>query len=216
MSVIKVLLADDHALVRCGIRALLERISDVEIVGEAASGVEALRLIEQRKPDVALVNISMPELNGLETAARAIKEHPRTRIIIFSMHADEEYVRRALLLGASGYLVKTADRAELELAIRAVARGEKWLSPRVSSGVVAAFSRGDVASSPAASLTPRQRETLQLIAEGHSTKEIACRLGLSAKTVESHRAQLMRRLGARNVPALVRCAIRLRLVPPEL
>jgi DNA-binding NarL/FixJ family response regulator len=209
-----VLLADDHALVRSGIRALLESVPEVEVVGEAANGIEALRLIEERRPDVALMNISMPELNGLETTERAARDHPRTRILIFSMHADEEYVRRALFVGAAGYLVKSADRRELELAVRAVARGEGWLSPAVSNAVVAALSRRDAVTGSFELLTSRQREVLQLIAEGHSTKEIATRLRLSPKTVESHRAQLMQRLGVRSVAGLVRCAMRLGIVPP--
>jgi DNA-binding NarL/FixJ family response regulator len=215
MSTVRVLIADDHGLVRSGIRALLERIPDVEIVGEAANGIEALRLIGEFRPDVALVNISMPELNGLETTERAVREHPRTRVLIFSMHADDEYVRRALHVGAAGYLVKTADRSELELAIRAVARGETWISPTVSTADVSALSRDQAMAGPFESLTPRQREILQLIAEGNSTKEIASRLRLSPKTVESHRAQLMQRLGVRGIPALVRWAIRLRIVSLE-
>jgi DNA-binding NarL/FixJ family response regulator len=212
---LSVLLADDHSLVRSAIRALLETIPEVEVVAEAANGIEALRLIEKHDPDVALVNISMPELNGLEATERAAKEHPRTRILIFSMHAEEEYVRRAFHVGAAGYLVKTGDRSELELAIRAVARGESWLSPGVSNAVVPALKQNEGMADAFESLTSRQRQILQLIAEGHSTKEIASRLRLSPKTVESHRAQLMQRLGVRGVPALVRCAIRLRIVPSE-
>lgn len=214
MSTARVLLADDHALVRAGLRALLESFPGIEIVGEAANGREALRLVEVHRPDVALVNISMPELNGLEATGRAATQQGRTRFLLFSMHADEEYVRRAFELGAAGYLLKTADRNELEMAIRAVARGDSWLSPGVSRTVLDALRRGEPLASPFEVLTSRQREVLQLVAEGLSTKEIARRLGLSVKTVESHRAQLMLRLGVRGVPGLVRCAIRLGIVAP--
>jgi DNA-binding NarL/FixJ family response regulator len=209
---LRIVLADDHGLVRAGFRALLAGCSDVDVVGEAADGHEALRLIEELDPDVALVDISMPGLNGLETTARASKEYPRTRILVLSMHADEEYVRQALTIGAAGYLLKNADRIELELAVRAVARGDSWLSPAVSKPVVAAYARrGDDRKGPFDVLTPRQRETLQLIAEGHSTKDIAHRLSLSIKTVETHRAQLMDRLGIHDVQGLVRYAIRVGL-----
>ena len=160
------------------------------------------------------MNISMPGLNGLEVTMRAVKQHPRTRIIVLSMHADEEYVRRALLAGASGYLLKSADLREL--AVRAVARGETWLSGGVSKALADALARGEAPKRGALDvLTPRQREILQLVAEGHSTKQIAQRLHLSPKTVETHRTQLMERLGVRGVPALVRCAIRLGIVRPE-
>ena len=157
----------------------------------------------------------MPGLNGLETVARAQKESLRTRVLLLSMHKDEEYVRRALLSGAAGYLLKDADRTELELAVRAVARGDTWLSPGISR-VVAAFARGEGAPrGPLELLTRRQREVLQLVAEGHSTKEIAHRLELSAKTVDTHRAQLMERLGVHGVPALVRYALRVGMVRDE-
>ena len=197
MSTARILLADDHALMRAGIRSLLEECAGLEVVGEAADGYEALQLMRELRPDVALVDISMPGLNGLETAARAQKESPRTRVLLLSMHKDEEYVRRALLSGAAGYLLKDADRTELELAVRAVARGEG--APR----------------GPLELLTRRQREVLQLVAEGHSTKEIAHRLELSAKTVDTHRAQLMERLGVHGVPALVRYALRVGMVRDE-
>lgn len=217
MSSLRILLADDHTLVRAGFRALLDGIPDFEVVGEADNGHEALRLIGELNPDVAIVDISMPELNGLETTARATKEYPRTRIAILSMHADEEYVRQALASGAAGYLLKNASKMELELAVRAVARGENWLSSGVSKPVVAAYTRGgDAPRGPFEVLTPRQREVLQLIAEGHSTKEIAQRLGLSGKTVETHRAQIMDRLGIHGVQGLVRYAIRAGIVGSDV
>jgi DNA-binding NarL/FixJ family response regulator len=214
---LRTLLADDHALVRAGLRALLEEMADVEVVAEAADGHEALRLIGELKPDVCFLDISMPGLNGLETAARVAREHPRTRVIILSMHVDDEYVRRALMAGAAGYLLKNSDRSELEMALRAVARGESWLTPEVSTRVVAAYARGEIPaeSGPFELLTGRQREVLQLIAEGLSTKEIAARLNLSVKTVETHRAELMERLDIHGVAGLVRYAMRVGIVHPE-
>jgi DNA-binding NarL/FixJ family response regulator len=209
-------LADDHALVRAGFRELLRRFPDFEVVGESADGHDALRLIGELDPTVVLMDVSMPNLNGLEVTRRVTKEHPRVRVIILSMHADEEYVRSALASGAAGYLLKSASEGELELAVRAVARGDSWLSSGVSKPVIAAYARGsDPGDGPFDVLTPRQREVLQLIAEGHSTKEIALHLGLSIKTVETHRAQVMERLGVRGVQGLVRYAIRRGIVPPE-
>jgi DNA-binding NarL/FixJ family response regulator len=214
VSRIRVLLADDHALVREGIRSLLDGLADVQVVAEAADGREALRLVAQHQPDVALVDISMPGLNGLEVVASARKDHPRTRIVVLSMHKDDEYVQRALRWGAAGYLLKSATCQELEMAVRAVARGEIWLSSSVSQPVVTTYLRAGESSSVEA-LSSRQRQVLQLIAEGHSTKEIAQRLGLSVKTVEGHRTQLTERLGIHGIPGLVRYAIRVGLVSPE-
>lgn len=209
------MIADDHTLVRAGIRALLESLADVEVVAEASDGHEALRLMGERHPDLALIDISMPGLNGLETTMRAVRDHPRTRVVILSMHSDGEYVHRALTAGASGYLLKSADPSELEMAVRAVARGDVWLSPSISRSVVSVLNRRDEAPRGLDALTPRQREILQLIAEGRSTKEIAQHLRLSTKTVETHRTQLMERIGVRGIPALVRYAIRFGVVRPE-
>lgn len=213
---IRILVADDHSLVRAGLRSLLEELPGVEVVAEAVNGREALRLIAELRPDVAMLDISMPELNGLEVAARVAKEWPRTRTLILSMHADEEYVRRALSSGAIGYLLKNSARPELEMAIRATARGESWLAPEVSTKVVAAWVRGETtATGTPRLLTPRQREIVQLIAEGRSSKEIAQTLDLSVKTVETHRTELMHRLGIRNVAGLVRFAIRSGMVSAD-
>lgn len=217
MSSLRLVLVDDHALVRAGLRALLGEMPDVSVVAEAGDGREALQLIREHKPDIALLDISLPGLNGLEVAARVAKDHPATRVIILSMHGDDESVRRALTAGAAGYLLKNSDRSELELALRTVARGNAWLSPAVTKKVVAAFAEG--ARTPAQGafevLTPRQREVLQLIAEGHSSKEIAGRLHLSPKTVETHRTELMERLGIHGVAGLVRYAIQIGLVHPD-
>jgi DNA-binding NarL/FixJ family response regulator len=216
MTATRVLLADDHSLVRAGLRALVKEMQGFEVIGEAENGAEALRLIGELYPDIALLDISMPRLNGLEVAARASKEYPRTRVIILSMHAYEEYVHRALLAGAAGYLLKNAEDGELEQALRTVARGQTWLSPAISRTVVDALSRGErCAPGPFEILSARQREILQLIAEGRSSKEMARQLELSLKTVESHRTELMDRLGIHGIAGLVRYAIRTGIVHPE-
>jgi DNA-binding NarL/FixJ family response regulator len=214
MKPLRIVLADDHALVRAGIRVLLEGLSDVEVVGEAGDGHAALQMIVELSPDVSLLDISMPGLNGLEVTERATKAWPKTRIIILSMHADDEYVDHALRAGAAGYLLKSSGRAELGLAVRAVADGEAWLTPAVSKKVMAAYPLGR--RGPVSPLTPRQREILGLIAEGHSTKAIAYRLAVSAKTVETHRRQLMDRLDIHEIAGLVRYAIRTGMVRAEL
>jgi len=213
MKTVRVLLADDHALVRAGIRSLLEKLPGVEVVAEAADAREALALMERHSPDVALMDLMMPGMNGLEGTVRAAAEQPRVRVLILSMHRDEEHVLGALRAGAAGYLVKDAVPGELELALRAVARGERYLSPAVADHVVAATAPGAARPpGPLERLTPRLREILQLVAEGRSTKEIARLLGTSPKTVENQRAQLMRRLGVDDVAGLVRLAVQLGVI----
>jgi DNA-binding NarL/FixJ family response regulator len=213
---LRVVLADDHALVRAGIRSLLERMPGVEVVGEADNGIEALASIESNQPDVVLIDIAMRGLNGLEVASRVAKTWPQVRVIILSMHADEEYVAQALRAGAVGYLLKDSATAELDLALEAARRGETYLSPSISRAVI----RGYLSRSPgeeqkaASPLTPRQREILTLVADGKSTKEIAQLLELSAKTVETHRAQLMERLNIHDVAGLVKYALQAGLIPP--
>jgi DNA-binding NarL/FixJ family response regulator len=211
----RVLLADDHALVRAGVRSLLATVTGIEVVAEAATGAEAVALVDQLRPDVVLMDIAMPGGNGLDAAARIVKEHPETRVIMLSMHASEEYALQALRAGATGYLLKDADLLELEQAIAEVARGETYLSPAISRHVIADYRRRVTAQpEPADRLTPRQREVLRLIAEGLSTKEIAFRLKLSIKTIETHRAQIMERLEIRDVAGLVRFAVRTGLIDP--
>lgn len=216
MPTIRVVLADDHPVVRAGIRAMLERIEGIAILGEASNGREALALVEKHQPQLLLSDIAMPELNGLELTARIVKSHPGVRVIILSMHATEEYVWQALRAGAAGYLLKDTDAAEIELAVKEVAAGRSYLTPTVSKQVVENYLQrlGPDAKSTDI-LTPRQREILQAIAEGKTTKEMARVFGISVKTVETHRAQLMERLNIHDVPGLVRYAMRTGMVPPE-
>lgn len=222
MEINKVLLADDHTLVRAGIKSLLKNMHGFEVVAEADNGRDALKLADQHKPDLVLLDIAMSELNGLEVASRLSRDLPEIKIIILSMHSSEEYVLQALRAGASGYLLKDAAPTELEIALRAVIRGETYLSPSISKHVVDDYLRrvsnkkSELSDETgAAELTSRQREILQLIAEGNSTKEIAEKLILSVKTIESHRIQLMERLGIHDIAGLVRYAIRMGIISPE-
>jgi len=213
---IRVLLADDHTLVRAGIRALLETVDGVEVVAEADDGRTALELIEKHQPDVALLDISMPGLNGLEVIRRAATESPRTRLIVLSMHADATFVRQALSAGAAGYLLKGGSVMELPLALEAVMKGDTYLTAKISAHIVEGFLQGDKsARDPLAALTPRQREILQLLVEGRTNREIAQLLDLSVKTVETHRARLMDALDIRDLPGLIRYAIRHGLISAE-
>ncbi|MEP6686419.1 MAG: response regulator transcription factor [Verrucomicrobiota bacterium] len=217
MKNIRVLLADDHALIRAGIRSLLEKLPAVAVIAEAGDGREALALVKKHRPTVVLMDIAMPELNGLEAVARITKDFPGVKVIILSMHVNEEYVRQAFRAGASGYLLKDGTLAEMEMAIEAARSGGTFLSPRISKRVIDSYFESAAKNpSPLEHLTSRQREILQLIAEGKSTKEIAFLLGLSVKTIETHRAKLMAKLDIHDVPGLVRYAMHVGLVPPEL
>ena len=215
MSAVRILIAEDHALVRAGLRKLLEGISGVEVVGESGDGRDALAQVGSKSPDIALLDIAMPGLNGLEAAARIVAEHLGTRVILLSMYANEEYVLQALRAGVAGYILKDSALEELELAIRSVRRGDTYLSPAVSRHVGEYVRRTGAEPTPRESLTPRQREILQLIAEGNTTKRIAGTLGVSVKTVETHRSQLMEKLDIHDVAGLVRYAIRIGLVTPD-
>lgn len=217
MTVLRVLLADDHVLVRAGLRALLATFPDIAVVAETGDGREAVELVAATGPNIVLMDIGLPGLNGIEATARIVKEHPSVKVVILSMHANEEYIRQALRAGASGYLLKDAAPVELELALRAVARGETYLSPVISKRVVEEYlaQAPAGADAPAQILTARQREILQLIAEGKTTKQIAALLGVSIKTVETHRADLMERLGIHDLAGLVRYALREGLARPE-
>jgi DNA-binding NarL/FixJ family response regulator len=213
---VRVLLADDHKLVRAGFRAMLNTLRDVEIIGETGDGREALELIQKHRPDVVLLDITMPSLTGLEVAKRVTNLIENVRVIILSMHTSEDYIARAVRAGVSGYLLKNADPVELELAIRAAMNGEMYLSPAVSKQLVEDYARRmRQEGGPEEQLTTRQREILQLIAEGKATKDIASGLNLSIKTVETHRKDLMERLGIHDVPGLVRYAIRSGIIKAE-
>jgi DNA-binding NarL/FixJ family response regulator len=213
---IRILLADDHVLIRAGIRILIDKIPSVEVVAEAKDGREALRLVQQQQPDLVLMDIAMPGLDGLAATTRITTDFPTVRVIILSMYASEEYVRESITAGAVGYLVKSSAAAELEDAIKAVARGGEYFSPVVSKHLIKnRAGHAAVARAMIERLTPRQREILQLIAERHHTKDIAQILNISPKTVETHRAQMMERLGIHDVPGLVRFAIRAGLASLE-
>jgi DNA-binding NarL/FixJ family response regulator len=216
MKKVRVLLADDHTLVRAGIRSLLETLDGIEVVAESGDGREALDLITLHRPDIALLDIGMPGLNGIEIARQVSRVSPRTKVVILSMYDDKTYVTQTMRAGVAGYLLKGAAVAELPLAIKSVMAGETYLTPKVSRHVVHGFLNDDKpGAEPVEGLTQRQREILQLIAEGRSTREIAGILDVSVKTVETHRARLMERLDIHDVPGLVRFAIRSGLVSSE-
>jgi DNA-binding NarL/FixJ family response regulator len=213
MSSVRVLLADDHTLVRAGLRKILESMPNIAVVGEAGSGLELLELAAKHQPDLVLMDIAMPGLNGLETTERLTRTMPNIRVLILSMHQNEEYVRKALRHGAVAYLLKDAALLELEFAIKAVLSGEIYLSPAVYGGVVSDYVQRLRRDEPEqATLTTRQTEVLKLIADGLSTKDIARHLNLSVKTVDTHRSQLMKQLGIHEVAGLVRYAMRVGLV----
>ena len=208
---IRILLAEDHVIVRQGLRALLEQ-AGMTVIGEASDGQEALRIAHAQHPDVAILDIAMPHLNGIETARRLREALPKTKIVLLTVHTEDPYVLEAMQAGAVGYVLKTQAAADIVQAIRDVVQGEIYLSSRVSRAVVKAYlTRSDLPPDP---LTSRERETLQLIAEGQTTKEIAWHLGLSVKTVESHRIRLMRKLDIHETATLVRYAIRRGLTHP--
>ena len=213
---IRVVLADDHVLIRAGLRALLHSLPNIEVIAEASDGHEAVEVIARHQPDVVIMDIGMPGLNGVDSTRRIVKQFPGTRVVILSMHANEEYVGRALEAGAMGYLLKGAEPAELELVFKAVMRGETYLSPSIAKHLVQDYlSHRKEKTQPLPDLTARQREVLQLIAEGCSTKDIANKLKLSVKTVDTHRSELMHRLDIHEVAGLVRYAIRTGLVSTE-
>jgi DNA-binding NarL/FixJ family response regulator len=222
MESIRVLLADDHNLVRAGIKSLLEDSNNVIVVGEAANGRDAVVLTGQLSPDIVFLDIAMPELNGLEAAARIKKEYPSVRTVILSMHTDEEYVIQALKSGASGYLLKDSAPGELRLTVDTIMKGEIYVSPSISRDVINEYlSRQKRSMQPEEIelnkeiLTSRQKEVLQLIAEGNSTKEIAGKLFVSVKTVETHRAHIMEKLGIYDIAGLVKYAIKRGVIFPE-
>jgi DNA-binding NarL/FixJ family response regulator len=210
MSKIRIVLADDHSVVRQGFRRILEAQADMEIVGEASNGREAVETATKLSPDVVVMDVAMPELNGIEATRRMGEAAPRTRVLALSMHKDSVYVREILRAGARGYLLKDAVDEDLIAAVRAVARGEGYLSPGVADAVLTDYRQH--VTDPIDLLTSREREVLQLIAEGKTNKEIATTLNLSVYTVDAHRGRIMEKLNLHSTGELVRFAIRKGLV----
>lgn len=212
MKQLRIVLADDHALLRAGMRVLLERFGTFTIIGEAGSGREAIQAVEEHKPDIVLMDIAMPDLNGLEALRRISAEWPAVKVVMLSMHGNKEYVLRAMRGGAAGYVLKDTSPSDLAMALQIIARGTTYISPGIGMPMENYHRATGAKLDSFSELTPRQREILQLIAERNSTKEIACTLGLSIKTVEMHRARLMARLQIYDVAGLVHYAIRQGLV----
>ena len=214
-AVIRVVVADDHHLVRQGIRSLLEKASDIEVIGEAADGHEAVELVERLAPDVLVTDIAMPRLDGNQAAAQVRALNVATQVVVLSMYCDEILVRQALRNGARGYLLKRSVTEELLLAVRAASQGELYLSPAISGSIVSellALEADAKLSPPSERLTAREREVLQLISEGHTNQAIAQALTISVKTVEKHRAHLMAKLDVHDLAGLMRAAIKQGLV----
>ena len=216
MTLRRILLVDDHALVRAGIRALLETLPRVEVVGETGDGLEAVQLAQDLAPDAVLLDITLPGLNGLEVVGRLARLDASPSVLMLSMHASPEYAARAFAAGAAGYLNKDSAFDELAAALEAIGAGRRYLCRAIDASQVAALERRAADGRSALDLlTPRQRQILQMVAEGLGTRQIAERLFLSVKTVETHRGQIMQRLDIHDVPGLVRFAIRHGLLPPE-
>jgi DNA-binding NarL/FixJ family response regulator len=207
---LRIVIADDHGVVRSGLKLLLDRQSDIEVVAEAEDGIEALETVIAQKPDVVILDVAMPRMTGLQATHEIKKQAPDTQVLILSMHDDERYLYEALRAGASGYVLKSAAGEDLLDAVRAAARGEPFLTPSAQQTLIRDFlARGEQPE-----LTPREQEVVKLIAEAHTNKEIASILHLSEKTVESHRANVLQKLGMRDRVELVRYAIRHGLVEP--
>ena len=214
---IRIVLVDDHALVRQGFRRILEDDPELQIVGEAGNGLDAVALVKKTDPDVVVMDMAMPEMNGLHATMELVKQRPGTKVLILSMYSDEQYVRNALDAGARGYILKNAIENDLVRAVKAVAAGEQYLSPELSTLLIRAIKTGafDTSSDPYDKLTQREKQVLQLIAHGKSNKEIAVMLDLSVNTVAVHRANLMSALGVHKTAELVLFAVKKGLVLPE-
>ena len=207
---IRVLVADDHAIIREGLRVMLGNQPDMEVVGVAANGREAIRLVDKHEPDVAVMDISMPELNGIEAIQQMLPRHPHMQVVVLSIHETKPYVYRALKVGAKGYLLKETAGLEVVDAVRAVDRGERYLSQRIAdllTDVSFRNSETSIGVSPLETLSSREREILQLVAEGETSQEVAERLSISSKTVDTYRSRLMHKIGVEDVAGLVKFAI---------
>jgi DNA-binding NarL/FixJ family response regulator len=213
VTAIRVLVADDHTIVRQGVVSLLQASPDCTVVAEAADGLEAVELARATRPDVAVVDLGMPRLSGLEAVRRIRQEVPHTRILVLTMHEEEEYVVHMVKAGASGYLVKDSAAGELLAAVRALARGQGYLGPYAARVLADQYRKPDEPADPYGTLTPREREVFHLVVEGHTTKQVAQELGISPKTAENHRTRLMDKLGVHNTAELVRYAARKGLLP---
>ncbi|NOZ26571.1 MAG: response regulator transcription factor [Chloroflexi bacterium] len=214
MSKIRVLLVDDHAILRAGLRALLETYPDIEVVGEASDGTEAVTKVRELHPDVVLMDIAMPGMNGLVATRYILEETPETKILILTQYGNKEYVLPLLQAGASGYVLKQAADTDLISAIRAVQQGQSFLYPPIAKLLLDVYTTQRDATDPYEQLTPREREVLIHIAEGYTNREIADILHISPKTVDVHRTRLMRKLGLHNVVELTRYAVRRGLIDP--
>ena len=215
---IRIVIADDHHLIRQSIVSLLDQVEDIEVVGEAADGHETLKLTRRKRPDIAMVDIAMPLLNGIETTRRIGEMPVDTRVIILSMYSDEDVVRQSLRSGAKGYLLKSSVVEELLIAIRSASKGEIYLSPSIAQTVLSEYLQSEPKTEAMIiqeRLSPREREILQLVVEGHTNQSVAQVLTVSPKTVERHRASLMKKLEVRNLPDLIRIALKHRLVFPD-
>ena len=215
MSAIRILVADDHGIVRKGLRSLLEGLPGAEIVGEAADGREAVRMAAELAPDVIVMDIAMPRLNGIDATAQIVKRDPRARVIILSVHSDESYILRALGAGAKGYLLKDSADADLLRAVESVARGRPFFSPAITETLLEDYMRYLQQRGLKDSydlLTDREKEVLQLLAQGKSNKEVAALLNLSTYTVETHRANLMQKLNLHNTAEIVLYAVRKKII----
>lgn len=205
----RILIADDHSIVRSGIRHLLSTRKDVEIVGEADDGLSAIRMVKRLKPDMVLMDIGMPQMNGIEAIQEIVRERKDIKVLVLSMHSDDKTVAKALKAGAKGYLIKSCDSRDLNEAIDALSSGEIYLSREISSTLIQGYIRKlDDDSSGLSLLTPKERQILQMIAEGNTTKDIAGTLNVSIKTVEVHRSNIMRKLNLHNIADLTKYAIR--------
>jgi DNA-binding NarL/FixJ family response regulator len=213
---IRIVLADDHQIVRQGLRALLSAEADFSVVGEASTGIEAVQLVERLRPDILVSDMMMPELNGMEVTRQCVKRSPDTRVIILSMHSNEAYVLKALQNGASGYVLKDSSVDELVQAVRDILTGERYLSPPISERMIDTYvqkTKDTTLDDPYETLTNREREIFHLVAEGYSSTEIANRLSISSRTVETHRANIMRKLNLRNQAEIIRYALTHGILP---